>query len=63
MRETDTFRRFSDLELGEVVRNCSCRKVMTGTELIRAGVEDDHIFVLAAWISQYIAISVAIYSK
>jgi serine/threonine protein kinase len=48
MRRLAFFRRFSDLELWEVVRNCRCRKVMAGTELIREGVEDDHIYVLAA---------------
>jgi len=48
MRRLAFFRRFSDLELWEVVRSCRCSKVMTGTELIREGVEDDHIFVLAA---------------
>jgi serine/threonine protein kinase len=48
MRRLAFFRRFSDLELWEVVRNCRCRKVMAGTELITEGVEDDHIYVLAA---------------
>jgi len=48
MRRLAFFRRFSDLELWEVVRSCRCRKVTIGTELIREGVEDDHIFVLAA---------------
>ena len=48
MRRLAFFRRFSDLELWEVVRSCRCRKVMVGTELIREGVEDDHIYVLAA---------------
>ena len=48
MRRLAFFRRFSDLELWEVVRACRCRKVTVGTELIREGVEDDHIFVLAA---------------
>jgi serine/threonine protein kinase len=48
MRRLAFFRRFSDLELWEVVRSCRCRKVNVGTELIREGVEDDHIFVLAA---------------
>jgi hypothetical protein len=48
MRRLAFFRRFTDLELWEVVRNCRCRKVMAGTELIREGVEDDHIYVLAA---------------
>jgi len=48
MRRLAFFRRFSDLELWEVVRSCRCRKVTVGTELIREGVEDDHIFVLAA---------------
>jgi len=48
MRRLAFFRRFSDTELWEVVRKCRCRKVMAGTELIREGVEDDHIYVLAA---------------
>jgi len=48
MRRLGFFRRFSDLELWEVVRACRCRKIMVGTELIREGVEDDHIYVLAA---------------
>jgi len=48
MRRLAFFRRFSDLELWEVVRSCRCRKVAAGTELIREGLEDDHIFVLAA---------------
>ena len=47
MRRLAFFRRFSDLELWEVVRTCRCRKVMAGTELIREGVEDDHIYVVA----------------
>jgi serine/threonine protein kinase len=48
MRRLAFFRRFSDLELWEVVRHCRCRKVMAGTELISEGVDDDHIYVLAA---------------
>ena len=48
MRRLAFFRRFSDTELWEVVRACRCRKVTAGTELIREGVEDDHIYVLAA---------------
>jgi len=48
MRRLAFFRRFSDLELWEVVRSCGCSKVNAGTELIREGVEDDHIYVLAA---------------
>ncbi len=48
MRRLAFFRRFTDLELWEVVRSCRCRKVMAGTELIREGVEDDHVYVLAA---------------
>jgi hypothetical protein len=48
MRRLAFFRRFSDAELWEVVRACSCRKVTAGTELIREGEMDDHIFVLAA---------------
>jgi len=48
MRRLAFFRRFSDLELWEVVRSCRCRKVNVGVELIREGQEDDHIFVLAA---------------
>jgi hypothetical protein len=48
MRRLAFFRRFSDAELWEVVRRCSVRKFNAGTELIREGVEDDHIYVLAA---------------
>ena len=48
MRRLAFFRRFSDTELWEVVRRCRCRKISAGTELIREGVEDDHIYVLAA---------------
>jgi CRP-like cAMP-binding protein len=48
MRRLAFFKRFSDLELWEVVRACRARKVLAGTELIREGVEDDHIYVLAA---------------
>jgi len=31
-----------------VVRACRCRKVLAGTDLIREGRPDDHIYVLAA---------------
>ena len=48
MRRLAFFRRFSDTELWEVVRKCRCRKFSAGAELIREGVEDDHIYVLAA---------------
>jgi serine/threonine protein kinase len=48
MRRQVFFRRFSDTELWEVVRRCRCRKFSAGAELIREGVEDDHIYVLAA---------------
>jgi serine/threonine protein kinase len=48
MRRLAFFRRFSDTELWEVVRRCGCRKFSAGAELIREGVEDDQIFVLAA---------------
>jgi len=48
MRRLAFFRRFSDPELWEVVRGCRCRKVAAGTELIREGEVDDHIYVLAA---------------
>jgi len=48
MRRLAFFRRFSDTELWEVVRSCRCRKFSAGAELIREGVEDDHIYVLAA---------------
>jgi serine/threonine protein kinase len=48
MRRLSFFRRFSDTELWEVVRACRCRKVLAGTELIREGEPDDHIYVLAA---------------
>jgi hypothetical protein len=48
MRRLTFFRRFTDLELWEVVRSGRCCKVTAGTELIREGVADDHIYVLAA---------------
>ena len=48
MRRLAFFRRFSDLELWEVVRRCRVRKFPAGTELIREGVEDNRIYVLAA---------------
>ena len=48
MRRLAFFRRFSDTELWEVVHACRCRKVLAGTELIREGEPDDHIYVLAA---------------
>ena len=48
MRRLAFFRRFSDTELWEVVRTCRCRKFAAGAELIREGVDDDHIYVLAA---------------
>ncbi|HTQ77573.1 MAG TPA: serine/threonine-protein kinase [Burkholderiales bacterium] len=48
MRRLAFFRRFSDSELWEVVRRCRCRKFLPGVDLIREGVEDDHIYVLAA---------------
>jgi CRP-like cAMP-binding protein len=48
MRRLAFFRRFSDTELWEAVRKCRCRKFAAGAELIREGVEDDHIYVLAA---------------
>jgi serine/threonine protein kinase len=48
MRRLAFFRRFTDTELWEVVRKCRCRKFPVGTELIREGVEDDRIYVLAA---------------
>jgi serine/threonine protein kinase len=48
MRRLAFFRRFSDTELWEAVRKCRCRKFAAGADLIREGVEDDHIYVLAA---------------
>ena len=48
LRRLGFFRRFSDAELWEVVHAGHCTKVPAGTELIREGVEDDHIYVLAA---------------
>ena len=48
MRRLAFFQRFSDSELWEVVQRCRCRKFLPGTEIIREGVEDDHIYVLAA---------------
>src|SRR5258706_1376140 len=48
MRRLAFFQRFSDTELWEVVRKCRCRKFTAGADLIREGVEDDQIYVLAA---------------
>jgi eukaryotic-like serine/threonine-protein kinase len=48
MRRLAFFQRFSDTELWEVVRKCRCRKVAAGADLIREGVADDQIYVLAA---------------
>ena len=48
MRRLAFFRNFSDTELWEVVRKCRCRKFAAGADLIREGVDDDHIYVLAA---------------
>jgi len=48
MRRLAFFADFSDTELWEAVRKCRCRKFAAGADLIREGVEDDHIYVLAA---------------
>jgi CRP-like cAMP-binding protein len=48
MRRLAFFRRFTDTELWEVVRKCRVRKFAAGADLIREGVEDDGIYVLAA---------------
>jgi serine/threonine protein kinase len=48
MRRLAFFQHFADTELWEVVRSCRVRKFAAGTDLIREGVEDDHIYVLAA---------------
>ncbi len=48
MRRLAFFQRFSDTELWEVVRKCRCRKFSASADLIREGVEDDQIYVLAA---------------
>ncbi len=48
MRRLAFFAGFSDTELWEAVRKCRCRKFSAGADLIREGVEDDHIYVLAA---------------
>ncbi len=48
MRRLAFFQRFSDTELWEVVRACRCRKFAAGAELIREGVPDEHVYVLAA---------------
>src|SRR6185436_19892299 len=48
MRRLAFFQRFSDTELWEVVRACRCRKFAAGADLIREGVADDQIYVLAA---------------
>jgi serine/threonine protein kinase len=48
MRRLAFFQRFSDTELWEVVRRCRCRKFAAGADLIREGVPDEHVYVLAA---------------
>ncbi len=48
MRRLAFFQRFSDTELWEVVRACRCRKFAAGADLIREGVPDEHVYVLAA---------------
>ena len=48
MRRLAFFAGFSDTELWEAVHKCRCRKFSAGADLIREGVEDDHIYVLAA---------------
>ena len=48
MRRLAFFGRFTDTELWEVIRKCRVRKFAAGADLIREGVEDDGIFVLAA---------------
>jgi CRP-like cAMP-binding protein len=47
MRRLAFFHRFTDAQLWEVVRTCRVRKFAAGADLIREGVEDDHIYVLA----------------
>jgi len=47
MRRSAFFRRFTDIELWEVVRVGRCRKYPAGTAVINEGEEDDHIFVVA----------------
>ncbi len=47
MRRLAFFKRFSDVELWEVVRVGNCRKYAAGTVLIREGEEDDHVYIVA----------------
>jgi hypothetical protein len=47
-RRLPFFKRFSDVELWEAVRNSSWRNHGEGEELIREGTEDDHLYILAS---------------
>jgi len=47
-RRLPFFKRFSDVELWEAVRNSSWRNHGEGEELIREGSEDDHLYILAS---------------
>ena len=48
LRRLAFFKRFSDTELWEVVHACRLRQFKAGTEIIREGEIDDHIYVVAA---------------
>jgi serine/threonine protein kinase len=47
-RRLPFFKRFSDVELWEAVRNSHWRMHAEGEELIREGTEDDHLYILAS---------------
>ena len=47
-RRLPFFKRFSDVELWEAVRNSSWRNHGEGEELIREGTEDHHLYILAS---------------
>jgi len=47
-RRLPFFKRFSDVELWEAVRNSTWRNHAEGEELIREGSEDDHLYILAS---------------
>jgi eukaryotic-like serine/threonine-protein kinase len=47
-RRLPFFKRFSDVELWEAVRNSQWRNHAAGEELIREGTEDEHFYILAS---------------
>jgi len=47
-RRLPFFKRFSDVELWEAVRNSTWRNHGEGEELIREGTEDEHLYILAS---------------